>query len=186
MAIARELAARRRRTGRTVDPASPDADRRHRRPSRRGGDRGDPRGARPDEAVPAGQARVEALRGVSLAVSRRVRRAHGPVGLRQVDAPAGPRRARPADERRGHPRGPDDQPAVGRPGDAPAPRPTGFVFQSFNLIPLLDGPRERGPAVHDRRRGPDTWRARAIASATSSPRRPDRQGAPQARPAVGR
>ena len=31
---------------------------------------------------------------------------------------------------------------------------TGFVFQFFNLIPLLDVTGERGPAVHDRRRRP--------------------------------
>ena len=45
---------------------------------------------------------------------------------------------------------------------------TGFVFQSFNLIPLLDAHRERRPAVHHRRRGPDPGRAARPRSATSS------------------
>ena len=37
---------------------------------------------------------------------------------------------------------------------------TGFVFQFFNLIPLLDVSRERRPAVHDRRPGPAPRRGR--------------------------
>ena len=46
---------------------------------------------------------------------------------------------------------------------------TGFVFQSFNLIPLLDVTENVAPAVHDRRPGPVQGRARERGSATRSP-----------------
>ena len=64
---------------------------------------------------------------------------HGPVGLGQVDADAHPRGSRPADL--GHASRStassstelDDTRA-----DAAAPRPIGFIFQTFNLLPVLN------------------------------------------------
>ena len=122
------------------------------------------------KSYPLGATVVEAAaRRLADGRARRVRGADGPVGLGQVDAPPAARRARPADVRRGHPRGPDRSagcPTTTRP--ALRRDRTGFVFQSFNLIPLLDVDRERRPAVHDRRPGPDPRRAARRGSATSS------------------
>ena len=54
---------------------------------------------------------------------------------------------------------------------------TGYVFQAFNLIPLLDVTREHRPPVHDRR--PDSRGTRSGACPRRHrARRADRQGAP--------
>ena len=89
---------------------------------------------------PWARRRVEALRGVSLTVEPGEFVAlMGAVRLGQVHAAPAPRRARPADERRGRSSrarrsaGLDDDAATRLRRDR-----TGFVFQSFNLIPLLD------------------------------------------------
>ena len=146
----------------------------------------DPRGARPHQAYPLGPTSVEALRGVSLSVAgRRVRRPDGSVGLGQVDPPPGPRRPRPADLGRGRPRGRD------RSASCPTTRPpacaaTGPVSSSSrstssrcSSVGRTSPCRSRSPATTPTGRAarPDPRRHR--------PRRPDRQGAPQARPAVG-
>ena len=46
---------------------------------------------------------------------------------------------------------------------------TGFVFQSFNLIPLLDAGENVAPAVHDRRRRTRAAATSPSGSGTSSP-----------------
>ena len=135
-----------------------------------------------------GETTVDALRGVSLSVDgRRVRRAHGPVGQRQEHAPAAPRRARPADHRRGRSSRArsishlsDDR------GHAAAPRPDRVRLPVVQPHPAPRRHRERRPAVHDRRPGPVARRARRADPRRHRARRPRRQGAPQARPAVGR
>ena len=122
------------------------------------------------KSYPLGATVVEALRGVSLTVAgRRVRRADGPVGLGQVHPAPAPRRPRPAD------RPARSSSRARRSASCPTTEATrlrrdrtGFVFQSFNLIPLLDASENVGAAVHDRRRGPDPGRAAPSASATPS------------------
>ena len=81
----------------------------------------------------------------------------------------------------------DDQPAVRRRGHAPAPRPDRLRLPVVQPHPAARRDRERRAAVHHRRRGPD--RGASSASAIRDvidARRPDRQGASPARPAVGR
>ena len=83
-----------------------------------------------------GDIEVIALAGVSLEIPRgRVRRDHGRVGLRQVDADEHDRLPRPADAR--------SLPARWRRGRRDVPQPArarsatrriGFVFQNFNLL----------------------------------------------------
>ena len=79
----------------------------------------------------------------------------GPSGSGKSHAAPAPRRPRPADDRA---RSSSRARSISQLSDDQATRlrrdRTGFVFQSFNLIPLLDVDRERRPAVHDRRRGP--------------------------------
>ena len=130
---------------------------------------------------PLGSTSVEALRGVSLSVEAgRVRRPDGPVGLRQVDPAAGARRPGPTHVGRGHARGPGPQPALGRPGDPPAPRPDRLRVPVLQPDPAADRRGERRPAVHDRRRRPESRGAEAAHRRSDRARRPDRQGAPQA------
>ena len=86
-----------------------------------------------------GDTAVDALRGVSVDIAARPPdRGHGPVGLRQVDAHAHPRRPRPA-------RPPARSPS---PASTSATSTTtqltklrrdhiGFIFQFFNLLPML-------------------------------------------------
>ena len=93
---------------------------------------------------------------------RALHRDHGPLGLRQVDADAHPRRARPAD------RGSvvldgveladlDDKRLTELRRDK-----VGFIFQSFNLLPVLDARRRtsccrcRSPAASPTRSGSST------------------------------
>ena len=143
-------------------------------PHRRAGrgdddDRRDPRGPRPHEALPPrGDDRRRAARRLADRRRGRVRRAHGPVGLRQVDAPPAARRPRPADVRRGHARGRDDQPPVGRRGHDAPPRPDRLRLPVLQPDPAPRRHRERRAAVHDRR--PRRGRASSRSgSATSSP-----------------
>ena len=105
------------------------------------------RARRPSRRCAASRSRVQ---------RRRVRRPDGPVGLGQVDAPPGPRRSRPADQpARSILEGADDQPAVRRRGHAAAPRPDRLRLPVVQPDPAARRHRERRPAVHDRRRGPD-------------------------------
>ena len=86
----------------------------------------------------AGDTAVDALRGVSVDVAAgRADRRHGPVGLGQVDAHAPAGRARPADGGRGLDRRHRD-PRLGD-GELTQLRRAhiGFVFQFFNLLPML-------------------------------------------------
>ena len=130
----------------TPDPAATDRDA---GPRANGGvlaHAGHPRGPRPDQVVPAWlDGRRGPARRLADGPARRVRRPDGAVGLGQVDPAPGPRRPRSADHRRGDPRGRDDQ------RSCPTTRATrlrrdrtGFVFQSFNLIPLLDASENVG------------------------------------------
>ena len=105
------------------------------------------------KSYPLGSTVVEALRGVSLTrPGRRVRRPDGAVGLGQVDAPPGPRRPRPADHRRGHPRGRDDQPAVRRPrppgcaATGPASSSSRSTSSRCSTRPRTSACRSRSPA----------------------------------------
>ena len=81
-----------------------------------------PRGTRADQVLPTRSAeRRGTARRLVHGRGRRVRRPDGPVGLGQVDPPPGPRRARPADVRRGRPRGP------GRSASCPTTTPRACV-----------------------------------------------------------
>ena len=79
------------------------------------------------------------LDGLTLAGGRRgLRRADGPVGLGQDDAAEPDRRHRPADERRDHRRGPEISRALrGASSPRGAAAHVGFIFQFYNLIPVL-------------------------------------------------
>ena len=101
-----------------------------------------------------GETAVDALRGVSLDVERRrARRRHGPVGLGQVDADAHPRRARQADQRA---RVTIAGQEIGSLSDNDVTllrrKHIGFVFQFFNLLPMLTAEENVRPAAVDRRR----------------------------------
>ena len=63
---------------------------------------------------------------------------------------------------------------------------TGFVFQSFNLVPLLNVVENVGPAVHDRRPGPALGHARRPGARRDRAGGADRQGAPSPGTAVRR
>ena len=86
-----------------------------------------------------GDTAVDALRGVSLEIARgELTAVMGPSGLGQVDADAHPRRARPPDERQR----PDRRRPRSRSSATTAltklrRRHIGFVFQFFNLLPML-------------------------------------------------
>ena len=64
-------------------------------------------------------------------------------------------------------------------------RKTGFVFQFFNLIPLLDVAENVGLPFTIAGDDPRKGIGRRAGPRRDRPRRPDRQGAPPARPAVG-
>ena len=86
-----------------------------------------------------GDAEVNALRGVSLEIEPGVlHRDHGPVGLRQVDAHAPARGARPPDRAAPSTIAGTE---IGKLDDTDLTRlrrdKIGFVFQAFNLVPVL-------------------------------------------------
>ena len=133
----------------------------------------------------AENAPVRALRGVDLTVrSRGVRRAHGPVGLRQVDAAQprrGPRRGRRGDDHRR--RRARHGPLRGR---ARADAPPAHRHRVPVLQPARgdDGARERGAAV-DHRGAPPQGR-RDEGPRPPRPPRHRRQGVVDARRALRR
>ena len=99
-----------------------------------------------------GDTEVRALDDVDVEFERSaVHRDHGPVGLGQVDAAALPRRPRPPHVGPGVPRRRRPQRAQREAAHAGPPRPIGFVFQAFNLIPTLDRAREHHAADVARR-----------------------------------
>ena len=101
-----------------------------------------------------GETAVDALRGVSRrGAAGRARRRHGAVGLGQVDADAHPRRARQADLRdRDDRRHGDHDRSTTRELTKLRRDHIGFVFQFFNLLPMLTAEENILPAALDRRR----------------------------------
>ena len=129
-----------------------------------------PRGPRPHQVATRSARRPSTRCAASpcRVAGRRVRRADGPVGQRQEHAPPAPRRPRPADHRRGHPRGRGHQPAVRRPRHAAAPRPDRLRLPVVQPDPAPRRHRERRAC---RSRSPARTRRAASspsASATSS------------------
>ena len=98
---------------------------------------------------------------------RQADRRHGAVGLRQVDADAHPRRARPAD-RAAASRSTASRSRVSNDTQLTKLRREhiGFVFQFFNLLPMLNGGGEHRPAARDRR--PQAGAGRGSRSCSSS------------------
>ena len=93
------------------------------------------------------------LDGINLRGARgRVRGPHGPVGLRQDDPAQPDRRHRPADLGPGGGRRAPTSPQLSRERAraSGAAATSGFIFQFYNLIPVLTRGRERGaaPAAH--------------------------------------
>ena len=74
-------------------------------------------------------------------------RRHGPVGLRQVDAHAHPRRPRPPTGGRVEIDGTDITSAERHAADEAAAPHIGFVFQFFNLLPMLTAEENVAPAA---------------------------------------
>ena len=134
---------------------------------------------------------VDALRGVSVEIEPgQADRRDGAVRLRQVDADAHPRRARQAD-RRATSRSP--APRSRRLGDNDLTKlrreHIGFVFQFFNLLPMLTAQRERAAAAHDRRRearGRLVRRARRARSGSPTGSRTARPSSPAASSSASR
>ena len=119
-----------------------------------------------------GDTAVDALRGVSLDVAAGpADRRHGPVGLRQVDADAHPRRARQADRRHRH-RSPARRSP--RSGDTELTKlrreHIGFVFQFFNLLPMLTAEENvLLPLSSRRREARDTAGSTSCSARSASP-----------------
>ena len=86
----------------------------------------------------SGETAVEALRGVTLGVEPgKLTAVMGPFGIGQVHSDAHPRRARPADVRNGRPRRHRDHDLGDNDLTKLRRRSIGFVFQFFNLLPML-------------------------------------------------
>ena len=85
-----------------------------------------------------GETTVHALRGVDLGIAhRRADRRHGPVGLRQVHADAHPRRPRPPTEGSVTIAGQDITQLSDNDLTLLRREHIGFIFQFFNLLPML-------------------------------------------------
>ena len=103
-----------------------------------------------------GDGAVRALDGVSLALrARHVHRDHGPVRVRQVDAPAARRRPRPRHDRAASRLGDHELGELGEKALARLRRERiGFVFQSFNLLGALTAEQNVALPVAARRPPP--------------------------------
>ena len=131
-----------------------------------------------------GDTAVDALRGVSVDIAARPpHRRHGPVGLRQVDADAHPRRPRPAHVGRGHGRRRRHHAPRRRRAHAAAPRPHRLHLPVLQPAADAHGGREHRAAAQARRRqaGPGVARrARRHGRPRRAPRRTARRSSPAA------
>ena len=124
--------------------------------------------------------------------ARRADGRHGPVGLGQVDADAHPRRARPADE--GHASrstGPTSRSSATTELTKLRRRHIGFVFQFFNLLPMLTAEENVALPLSLAGTKPDTaWFDEVIAAVGLADRRRHRpselSGGQQQRVAIAR